>query len=258
VFEFVNVLDTNTGAYVVNGAYSGTGHSSESPTRDHAVAVIAELLHGNTAAIRRSAADASTAVSIVQTFAHVIDTLAGKLATMQELARKASSPDYSRVQVEEMQNRFRNLAEEINQAVNCTEYDWNKPFTAGGRSVSIPVGDGSKIDIFARDCRFEAEGLNIVSNARGALSKVEHAIANVAEYRSYLGKQLARLDDFTAVIESEGESAARVNQADFQPDLALERARCAAGLISQDKSASLDTQANLAPGEALKLLSENS
>jgi len=227
------------------------------PNNNDAVATIRELLSGKTADVRLSTRDASTAVSIVQTFTKAVDAIDAYLTKMQELAEKAPSPDYSQVQVEEMQKQFQDMAEEINQAVNSTEYNHNKLFTADGKSISIPIGNGSKIDIFAKDFSFDAQGLDIATDPQKALSKVQDAIENIAEYRKYLSRQAARLEEATAVLESEIESAMGIDLNDFKPDLALETASYAASVISEDKAAYLDTQANLTPDEALKLLNDS-
>ena len=227
------------------------------PNNNDAVATIRELLSGKTSDVRLSARDASMAVSIVQTFTKAIDAIADYLTKMQELAQKAPSPDYSQVQVEEMQKQFQDLAKKINQTVNVTEYKHDKLFTADGKSISIPIGNGSKIDIFAKDFSFDAQGLDITTDPQNALSKVQDAIANIAEYRKYLSRQAARLEEATAVFESEIESAMGIDLNDFKPDLALETASYAASVISEDKAAYLDTQANLTPDEALKLINDN-
>ena len=230
---------------------------TEAPNHNDAVAIIRELLSGKAADVRLSARDASTAVSIVQTFTKAVDAIADYLKEMQELAQKAPSPDYSQVQVEEMQKQFQDMAEEINQAVNSTEYNHNKLFTADGKSISIPIGNGSKIDIFAKDFSFDAQGLDLTTDPQNALANVQDAIANIAEYRKYLSRQATRLEEATAVLESEIESAMGIDLNDFKPDLALETASYAASVISEDKAAYLDTQANLTPDEALKLLNDN-
>lgn len=255
MFEFTNVLDVSYGAYVVNSAYSGSSNStSPAQTHNEAVAIIAELLRDNTADVRQSARDSSIAVNIIQTFSDALDTINAKLATMKELCQKASSPDYSQVKVEEMQKQFQNLAKQINETVEEAEYNYNKLFTATGKTISIPISNGSKVDLFARDFSFNAQGLNITTDPQNALSKVTEAIANVTEYRQYLNRQIARIEDVTAVIESEIESAMGVDLDDFKPDLALAAASYTASLISQDKSTSLNTQANLNPDETLQLL----
>jgi len=258
VFEFRNVLDVAYGAYVVSGAYRGSGTSGSNATeatgRDQAIAVIRELLNGDTAAIRQSASDASTAVSTIQIFTDAIETISDKLAKMSELTKKALGPDYSQFQVEEMQTQFRNLAEEINQTVNGTEYQFNKPFSGSGKTLSIPIGNGSKIDIFARDFRFDAEDSNIATDPQNALSAVNEAITNIDEYKTHLDRQAAHIIDITAVIESDIQGAMGVDMKDFQPERAIPMAENVASLISQNKQTSLNTQSNLTSGKILKLL----
>ena len=253
-YEFRNVLDFSYGAYVVNGVYSGSSNPTGAPNHNDAVAIIRELLCGNTADVRLQARDASTAVSIVQTFTKAIDTIAGKLTKMQELTKKARSGDDSQVQVEEMQTQIQDMAEQINQTVDSTEYNFNKPFADNGKTFSIPLGNGSKTDIFARNFHFNAKGINIETNPQNALSAINEAITNINEYKTYLDRQAARLEEITAAIESEIQGAMGVDMKDFQPELATPMADYAASLVSQDKQTSLNTQANLTPDEILKLL----
>lgn len=261
MFEFRNILDVAYGAYVVEGAYRGISKSSaataRAPGRDQAIAVIRELLAGNTTAVRQNARDASTAVSTMQIFTDAIESISGNLAEMKELAEKAPSPDYSPVQVEEMQKRFLNLAGQINQKVNSTEYNFDKPFGAGGETVSIPTGNGSKIDIFARDFSFDTQGLDIATNPEKALSMVNEVITIIADYKTYLDRQAAHLSNATEFIESQIRGAMGVDMQDFQPELAIPMADYAASLMSKDKQTSLNTQANLTPEEILKLLKDS-
>jgi flagellin-like hook-associated protein FlgL len=184
LFEFRNVLDVTYGAYVVKGAYRGVGTSGDNAAaaseRDQAVALIRELLRGNISAVRQSTRDASTAVSIVQTFAGAIDTIADKLGQMKELAAKAPSPDYSQPQVEQMQEQFESLAKQISQTSESTEYNYNKLFTADGEAVSIPIGDGSNVDIFARDFTFDAQGVNIAQQTGRTRGRC-HSVARIRD-----------------------------------------------------------------------------
>ena len=220
------------------------------------MATIRELLNGNIADVRLSAREASTAVSIIQIFANAVDSIAVKLARMEELAKKASSPDYSQVQIEAMQKELKNFAEEINEIVKSTEYDYNKIFTSAGKSISIPIGDGSNIDIFARDFSFNSQGLDLTTDPKSALSNIKKAITNLNEYKQYLNRQVARVEDATAIIESELESAMGVGLDDFTPDLANETAVHIAIQVSQDSSSALDMQANTEPSIALQLLKD--
>jgi len=245
-----NVLDFSYGAYVVNGAYSGNSSLTGAPNGNDAVATIRELLNGNIADVRLSAREASTAISIIQTFANAADGIAAKLARMEELAKKASSPDYSRVKIEAMQKGLKNFAEEINEIVKSTEYDYNKIFTAAGKSISIPIGDGSKVDIFARDFSFNSQGLDLISDPNTVLSNIKNTITNLNEYKQYLNRQVARVEAATAIIESELESATGVKLGDFTPEIAIETAVCIASQLSQDSFTALGTQANVTADES--------
>jgi flagellin-like hook-associated protein FlgL len=258
LFEFNNVLDATYGAYIVNGAYTGIGasdgDSKQIPMRDQAVANIRDLLVGKTATVRKSAKDTSTAISTIQVFTDTIETIAEKLIKMLELARKALESYQSQMQIEEMNKQFRNLALEINQIANSTEYKFNKPFSGSGSTISIPAGNGTIINIFARDFRLDTQDLNIETDPQGALSKLNDATTKVNEYKTYLYRQASHLRDITAAIELEIQDAMGVEMQDFQPELAAPMADYAASLILQDKLTSINTQANLTPYEILKLL----
>ncbi|MHC4574630.1 MAG: flagellin N-terminal helical domain-containing protein [Planctomycetota bacterium] len=256
--EFRNVLDVAYGAYVVKGAYSGVNGLTGAPERDEAVAIIRELLDGDIAAIYTSAHEASTAVSMVQTLTSAAGTIRGKLTAMEELAKKASSPDYSRVKVEEMQKEFQGLAAEINQTAKGTEYNFNKLFSGEGKSISIQVDNETKIDIFASDLRFSAEGLNLATSAGGALAEVKKAAKMLNEYLGYLDRQAGRLADVTAVLDSELEAALDVDLSEFSPDLVKQVTAYAARDSAEDGSRLLEAQANVDPERALRLLSEGS
>jgi len=248
------VLDVSYGAYVVKGAYSGNSNPAGAPKHNDAVATVRELLNGNIADVRLSAREASTAISIIQTFANAADGIAAKLAKMEELTKKASSPDYSRIEIEAMQNEFKSLAKEVNEIVQGIEYDYNKIFTAAGKSISIPIGDGSRVDIFARDFSFNSQGLDLTADPKSALSNIKKAITNLNEYKQYLNRQVSRVEDATATIESELESAMGVELDDFTPEVAIETAVHIASQVSQDSSTAFGTQANVTADKALQLL----
>ncbi len=260
MYEYKNILDATYGAHVVNGMYGGINNSNRSstqaPVSNQLDGVVRGALAGNIEGIRQSARGAGNAVSMIQIFTDSIETIAEKLIKILELAKKALGPDFSQTQAEEMQKQFRNLAEEINQTANSTEYKFDKPFAGSGKTFSIPTGNGSKIDIFTRDFRFEAQGLNIATDPQNAISTVNEAITSIYEYKTYLDGQAKSLEDIAAAIELEIQGAMGVNMMDCLPELAVQMADYAASLISQDKQTSLNTQANLTPDEILKLLKD--
>jgi len=257
-YSFSNVLATSFGAYVVDGSRSGHRNSATSQNHDAVVATIRELVNGKTADVRLSARDASTAVSLVQTFAGAAGSIAGKLAEMESLAKKASSPDYSSTQIGDMQKEFKSLVKEINGIVKSTEYAFNKLFTAGGESISISIGDNLRVDLFAQDLSFDATGLDLTANPNAVLSDVQKAIKEIGEYRGYLNKEAALVENITAIIESETESAMGVELDDFTPEIALETDVGTVKQLAMYSSDAIETQANVDSSVALNLLKSNS
>lgn len=258
MYEFENVIDVTYGAYAVNGAYGGINNSgkssSQAPARNRVEAVIREMPGCEIAIVRQNARDAGNAVSTIQIFTDAIETIAEKLIKILGLVKKAVELYNPYLQADEIQHQFLNLAEEINQTVNNTEHNYNKPFAADGKTFSIPIGNNSKIDILARDFHFDAQGLNIEKDPQNALSMISEAITNVDEYKSYLERHAANLKDITVAFELEIQGAMGVDMQDFQPELAVPMADYAASLISKNKQNSLNAQANLTSDEILKLL----
>ena len=256
-YEFSNVLDVSYGAYVVSGARSGHSNSATSRGHDDVVATIRELVNGKTADVRLSARNASTAVSVVQTFAGAAESIAVKLAEMEGLAKKASGKDYSSTQVGEMQKEFKSLAKEINSIVKSTEYEFNKLFTEEGKAISISIGNGQKVDIFAGDLSFDATGLDLTANPKAALTDVQKAIKEISEYKGYLNKEAALVEKITAIIESETESAMGIELDDFTPEIALETDAGTVQQLSKYSFSALDAQANAEPSLVLQLLKDS-
>jgi flagellin-like hook-associated protein FlgL len=252
------VLDASYGAYVVNSARSGQSKSLTGRNHNDVVATIREFVNGETADIRLSAREASTAISIVQTFSDAAGSIALKLAKMEGLATKASGTDYTSAQIDDMQKEFKSLAKEVNGIVKSTEYDFNKLFTTGGKAISISIGDGSKVDIFAKDLSFDYSELDLTSGAKTALSEVKNAIKELSEYREYLNSKETLVEKLTAVIESEIESATGVELDEFALEDALETNAGTVNRIIQNSSEAHETQANVEPSVALQLLSDSS
>jgi flagellin len=255
-YDIKNVLDSSYGAYVVKGTYSGF-NARRNLKHNETVAVIRDMLNGKTADVRQSVKEASSAISIVQKLTNATSSISNKLLKMKELATKANSPDYSQVQKEEMQKEFKNLAKEINETAKGTKIENNKIFTEAGESISIPVGDGSKADIFAKDLSFDAEGLDISTDPETVLSNIHKATKELNEYNEYLNKQRTRIEDATAAIESEIESALGIELDDFSLIMATEMSSNTGNHLIEDDEISLNTQGNLTPEETLKLLNSN-
>jgi flagellin-like hook-associated protein FlgL len=256
-YEFSNVLDASYGAYVVSGSRSGQSKSANGRNHNDVVATIRELVNGETVDIRLSAREASTAISIVQTFSGSASSIAAILDKMEGLATKASGTDYTSAQIDDMQKEFESLAIAINGIAKSTEHDFNNLFTAGGKAISISIGDSSKVDIFTKDLSFEYSELDLTSGPKTALSEVKNAIKELSEYRGYLNSKETLVEKLTAMIELEIESAAGVRLDEFTLKEALETNADTASRVLQNSSNAVETQGNVEPSIVLHLLKDD-
>ncbi|MHC4625234.1 MAG: flagellin N-terminal helical domain-containing protein [Planctomycetota bacterium] len=226
------------------------------PKRDEAVAIIKELVQGDVAAIRQSAREASTTVSLFQTLTKAVQTVGDKLTAMVRLASRASDPDSTRVQLEQIQKEFEQRVGQVNQIARSTDYDHNRIFTADGQSISVPTGDGSNVDIIAKDLTFDATGLDMTADPGAAAWKIATAVEELDEYAKHLRSQASRAAEAAAVIESQLAAAMGVDLRAFSMELARRTAEHAAEQFSADRPGLLEMQANVSADRALRLLAD--
>lgn len=256
MLELGNVLRTNYGAWVIKGAYSGLDGLVKVPDDDKAASTIQNLLHGKVDKSRQDIRYANKVISAAQGIADAAKEINQNMKAMRDLAKKAASGDYSEQEVAEMQKEFEKLAKQVNDAANNTEYNGNKLFTADGKNISISIGNGSSIDITAKNLTFDAKGLDLTKDAKGALSAVEAALSKSDYYAGYINTQTERIGDAVKLIEYEINNAFGIKAEDFDTGFAKQVAAYAANKTLEDMSALLDAQANVEPARALQLLKE--
>ena len=257
MFELNNVLGTGYSAHVI--VYSRIKDSleaiaSDERTSDGTTLLIRELLRGEIAGSLQAARNASDGISIVQTFEGAASSINEILAIMAELATKAESGIYSDEQKAIMQEQFKDSANEINKIVDNTEFNGNKLFSAYGRTISIPMSNGSTIDIATTDLSFDAEGLDLTIDSAAALAFVEEQIEQTTSYRADLGRQAERLEIMSQLTESDAVHAMGFNANISNIDLATEIAAQTMGQILAESVILLEVQANVLPSRALQLL----
>ena len=255
MYEFKSVVDVSNNAYVVNARSSGINSSTGAPDNDQAVATLKELSNGNISTIRQSIQDASTSVGIAQQLEKSLTEVSTRLDQMKELAKKASSSDTSVNQAEGLQKQFNELVGQSNKIAENTEQDFNKIFTSEGESISIPIGDGSKIDITAKDLTFDGEGLDLVKDADGAVSAVAKAITELGSYEKDFDRKVSALYEASKTIEQKLASAMGIDSDDYKSITSGEFQQFLSE-VAEESSETLNAQANVEPELALKLLGE--
>jgi flagellin len=249
-----NVIKTDISAYTIRAAYNWINGSTRVPDDDGAVAIVRELIYGNIAGIRQKASDANNLISKVQTLDAAAATISEKLTQMKGLAEQVVDGLYWSKGKAKMQEELEELAGEINNIAENTRYDGNKFFTDEGETISVPISNGSKRQIFAKDLRVDTNGLDLTANAVGALESLQNAIKNTSEYIGYLSGQANRLEEDMATIELEFGQALDIRWSDFDT---IDVGKIVINAVSKGMdygSTLLDIQANVTPAAAKRLL----
>lgn len=255
-----NILRANVDSLVISSAYKGISKSIEAiasgSTTDKGMAALAirELLRGEIAANQQAARNANDAVSMVQTFDAAATTISVRLARMKGLAEQVIDGLYWSKGKAGIQKELEELAGEINNIAENTKYDGNKFFTDEGKTISVPISNGSAIQIFASDLRVDTKGLDLTTDAVGALEALQEKIKNTNEYIGYLSIQAGRLEEAMATIELEFGKTLEVEWSDFDTISAGKIVINAASKFPDDKSTLLAIQANVTPTAAKRLL----
>jgi flagellin-like hook-associated protein FlgL len=256
--ELGNLVRLTYHANVITGAYAKTGRPGAADNdEDEAVSAIQYLINRSIPERPHNESYADEAVSVARTFAEAVAAIAEKLQRMKELAEQATET-HSKKKRDKLQQEFEQLAGEINDIVASTEYNQNKLFTADGRNISISIGNGSAVDIAARDLSIDIDGLDLTDDPEAALAAIETKAADGTYYSRYLAEQVSRLESSIGLIEFETDNDLGIEADDdeFDVDLAKEIADYASTRTLEELSVLFEAQANVEPDTAVQLLKD--
>jgi flagellin-like hook-associated protein FlgL len=234
---------------VFRGDYNFCDGTYGVPDNDGSVAIIREFLQGNISDVRLSALNANAATSIVQTFVDAAISIRDKLIQMEQVAEKAANNYYTNTDKASMQKQFEQLAKDINDIVDNTEYENNKLFTNNGQVISQQLGNGQTINLFARDLTLDTANLDLTKDAKAALITIKNELKEANEY--------TRLQDAMAIIESRMAGAAGIEPGDFGTKIAQKITSHLAARIQDEQYISFQSQSNITAYEALYLLKDD-
>ena len=254
--ELGNLTKVAYGVHVITGAYNQTNNEPNAAVDDDAAAsVIQYLLHGKISEGQENERYVSEAISMAQEFADAALEINNKLQTMQELAEKAVGTG-SKKKKEKLQEEFEQLAGEINDIVENTEYNGNKLFSSDGKTISISIGNGSSIDVVSKDLSVDIDGLDLTTDAEGALAAIQSIASQSSYYSGYLEEQVSHLKSMAGFIEFEIPNDMGIEADEFDMALAKEVAVYASSQTLEDLSVLFEAQANVEPNRALQLLKD--
>ncbi len=255
--ELGNLMKVAYGVHVITGAYNNKINEPNAVADDDAAAsVIQYLLHGKISEGQENERYVSEAISMAQEFADAALEINNKLQAMKKLAEKAVRTG-SNKQKEKLQEEFEQLAGEINDIVSNTEYNGNKLFSSDGKTISISIGNGSSIDVVSKDLSVDIDGLDLTTDAEGALAAIQSSASKSSYYGGYLEDQVSHLKSMAGFVEFAIPNDMGIEAEDlFDMGFAKEVAGYASSQTLEDLSVLFEAQANVEPSRALQLLKD--
>ncbi len=258
--ELGNLTKAAYGVHVITGAYNQTNNqpNAASDDDDAATSVIQYLLHGKMSEGQENERYANEAISMMQRFAEAVSRIYEQLQKMKELAEKALRT-FSKKKLDKLQEEYKQLGVEINDIVENTEYNGNKLFSADGKTISISIGKASSIDIVSKDLSIDIDGLDLTTDAEGALgalAAIQSSASQSSYYIGYLEELVSHLENMVGLIEFkiQNDMGIAADADEFDMALAKEVAGYASSQSQEDVSVVFDAQANVEPNRAVQLL----
>ncbi len=215
--------------------------------------IISNLLSAEIADSQQAARNAADGISTLQTFGGAVSNIGDKLIEMARLAMKAASGYHSDGQKYAMQLGFEELSDQINDIVASTQFNGNKLLSSDGQTLSIALRK-STIDINAQNLGTDITGLDLTTDAAGALAFTKQSIEQTGSYHAYLGGKAKRLQKTAKAIEFDIVKAMGFQTSIANTDLAEEIATETMSRIQAESVVLLQVQGRVAAAKALQLL----
>ncbi|MHC4641723.1 MAG: hypothetical protein ACYS32_08770 [Planctomycetota bacterium] len=257
MLEIESIFQSQFQNRVIREGYNFSDGTYGIPDNDSDVAIIREFLQGNIAEVRLSAQNAYAATSTVQMFVDSAVIIRDKLTLMEQLAHKAAKGNYTSIDKASMQQEFEQSAKDINETVDNTEYKNNKLFTSDGQVITLPLGNGQTIHLFARDLTFDITNMDLTKDANAALATIQNEVKQANEYHEHLSNQNNRLQNAMAIMENRMAGAAGFTSSGFTMITARKITSYLSTRIHDEPHISSQSQSNITADEALYLLKDN-
>jgi flagellin len=236
---------------------------------DAAGLAISENLRAQIRSMGQAERNANDGISFVQVAEGGLNEIGNIMIRLRELAIQAASDTIGDKERGFINKEVQSLVQEVDRIANVTNFNGTQLLNgAGPSSLSFQVGirkeaNGSD-QISFKPSEFDVQagalgvsGLDYANkdDARNGIDKVDTALSKVFEARANLGAFQNKLQSTVnnIGITKENLSAARSRIADA--DVASETANLVKSNILQAAGISVLSQANMAPQQALKLLS---
>jgi len=250
-----------------------SGKRINSAMDDAAGLTISHSLDSKVTSLNQAARNANDGISLINLAEGALEEVTTMLMRMRELAVQAINGSYAQADRANLSLEFETLADEITRISDNTFFNGIKVIGTAA-TISFQVGHiaTDKIDLSTVDMAAEAIGystsvafnvgsLSIATiggtasaYAKGSLTVLDQAIADVDNYRATLGATANRLEHAAANlytrVENQQAAKSRIEDADY----AVESANLARAQILQQAGTAMLSQANASTQNVLELL----
>jgi flagellin len=255
-----NLSGADLGSSIINEAYDNLSQSMQSMASgkkvdgETALSIIAQQLRGDVAVNMQGVRNANDGISMIQTFDGAASNIGSNLTKMSQLAMQAANGTLSDQQKSVIQAEFNELAAEVNRVAGNTQFNGNNMIGGAGTEIPISLGTGSDISLQSGDLTIDVSGLDLTTDAEGALAAIQDSINQTSEYRGYLGSQMNRLSSAVESIEISIEQAIKAESSISDTDMATEVAKSASYQIQAEMGVAVQSQMHAINKTVLQLL----
>ncbi|MBF0160299.1 MAG: flagellin FliC [Magnetococcales bacterium] len=260
-------LTKSTGALTQTFQRLSSGYRINSAKDDAAGLAISQRMTAQVRGLNQAIRNANDGISVVQVAEGALDETTNAMQRIRELAVQASNDTYNLTDRSSLQKEVDQLLSEIQRIASTTHFNnqnlldgtyTSKYFQIGmfaGQRLRVSIGAATTTNLLGNMTTASMSTLiTNVSNAQGALAKIDTALNSVADLRANLGAVQNRFESIVAnlanVVESTSASRARITDA----DIAYETANLTRNTILQQAGTAVLAQANQQPQIALQLL----
>jgi len=258
-------LAANTGSLSKSVQRLSSGLRINSARDDAAGLAVSTKLRAQIASVAVAVRNAQDGISLAQTTEGGLNEVTNILIRLRELSEQSANGTLSDTERSSLAVEYNGLKSEIDRITNVTEFNGVK-LLDGSRSASgitLQVGfqgtTNDQINFFSGmgAMTSSALGLGDINSETAAfsnLSKIDTAIAEVANRRGELGAIMSRLDSTISNLRVTSENLSAANSAILDADFASEASNFIRNQILVQAGTSMVAQANMLPQSALSLL----
>lgn len=242
-----------------------TGKRVNSAVDDAAGLAIGKDLESRVRGLNQAIRNVNDGISIIQIAEGALDEGTTILQRMRDLAVQASNDSLSSTERAYLETESDKLIAAFDDLSTAAKWNGSSVFTAtafvfqtgadAADEVSVTIGVGTANDFLDNanaDADVQLDGTQ--AQAQTSITRIDEALAEVAEKRAQLGAEQAQLESTVRNLANVAENTAAAAGRIMDTDYAAETANLTKAQILQQAATSILAQANAQPQSVLALL----